>query len=87
MHFTKYNGLGNDFIFLDGPEARAVTDAAPLARRLCNRRTGIGADGLILLLPSQTADVRMRIINSDGSEAEMCGRNGNYRSFCWIREE
>lgn len=73
MQFTKYNGLGNDFIFLDGPEARAVTDAALLARRLCNRRTGIGADGLILLLPSQTADVRMRIINSDGSEAEMCG--------------
>ena len=65
MHFTKYNGLGNDFIFLDGAEALAV--------RLCNRRTGIGADGLILLLPSQTADIQMRIINSDGSEAEMCG--------------
>lgn len=73
MHFTKYNGLGNDFIFLDGATAQAVTDASGLARRLCNRRTGIGADGLILLLPSQTADVRMRIINSDGSEAEMCG--------------
>lgn len=73
MQFTKYNGLGNDFIFLDGVTAQAVQDPFSLARRLCNRRTGIGADGLVLLLPSQMADVRMRIINSDGSEAEMCG--------------
>ncbi len=73
MHFTKYNGLGNDFIFLDGSVAQGVQDPAVLARTLCNRRTGIGADGLILLLPSDKADVRMRIINSDGSEAEMCG--------------
>ena len=73
MHFTKYNGLGNDFIFLDGPVAQGVQDPAALARRLCNRRTGIGADGLILLLPSDQATVRMRILNSDGSEAEMCG--------------
>ena len=73
MHFFKYNGLGNDFIFLDGTTAQAVKDPAALARRLCNRHSGIGADGLILLLPSQTADARMRIMNSDGSEAEMCG--------------
>jgi len=73
MQFTKYTGLGNDFIFLDGVAAQEVKDPAALARRLCNRRTGIGADGLVLLLPSQQADVRMRIINSDGSEAEMCG--------------
>ncbi len=73
MHFTKYHGLGNDFIFLDGATAQGVKDPAALARRLCNRRTGIGADGLVLLLPSQKADIRMRIINSDGSEAEMCG--------------
>ncbi len=73
MHFFKYNGLGNDFVFLDGDTAQAVKDPFSLARRLCDRRRGIGADGLVLLLPSQTADVRMRIINSDGSEAEMCG--------------
>ena len=73
MHFTKYHGLGNDFIFLDGPAALSVKDPVALARRLCDRRLGIGADGLILLLPSDKADVRMRIINSDGSEAEMCG--------------
>ncbi|MBP5616589.1 MAG: diaminopimelate epimerase [Elusimicrobiaceae bacterium] len=73
MHFTKYHGLGNDFVFLDGAVALSVNDPAALAVRLCNRRTGIGADGLVLLLPSQKADVRMRIFNSDGSEAEMCG--------------
>ncbi len=73
MHFTKYHGLGNDFIFLEGAVALGVQDPAALAVRLCNRRTGIGADGLVLLLPSQKADVRMRIFNSDGSEAEMCG--------------
>ena len=73
MHFTKYNGLGNDFIFLDGVTALQVKEPAKLARVLCNRYTGIGADGLILLLPSKIADIRMRILNSDGSEAEMCG--------------
>ncbi len=73
MHFTKYNGLGNDFIFVDGPDALSLTEPAAVACRLCNRYTGIGADGLVLLLPSRVADVRMRIINSDGSEAEMCG--------------
>lgn len=73
MHFTKYNGLGNDFIFLDGATALSVKHPALLAQQLCDRRFGIGADGLVLLLPSARADVRMRIINSDGSEAEMCG--------------
>ena len=73
MHFTKYSGLGNDFIFLDGQTALAVKDPFALARTICDRRNGVGADGLILLLPSDKADVRMRIINADGSEAEMCG--------------
>lgn len=73
MEFTKYTGLGNDFIFLDGQTALSVENPFELAKVLCDRRFGIGADGLILLLPSQQADVRMRIINSDGSEAEMCG--------------
>ena len=73
MYFTKYNGLGNDFVFLDAQAALSVENPAQLARHLCDRRCGIGADGLVLLLPSDKADVRMRIINSDGSEAEMCG--------------
>lgn len=73
MQFTKYTGLGNDFVFLDGQTALFVKDPFALAVNMCDRRLGVGADGLILLLPSDKADVRMRIINSDGSEAEMCG--------------
>lgn len=73
MQFTKYTGLGNDFVFLDGQTALSVQDPFSLAVKICDRRFGVGADGLILLLPSDKADVRMRIINSDGSEAEMCG--------------
>ncbi|MGN0017264.1 MAG: diaminopimelate epimerase [Candidatus Avelusimicrobium sp.] len=73
MQFTKYTGLGNDFVFLDGEAALSVQDPFSLAVKMCDRRFGVGADGLVLLLPSDKADVRMRIINSDGSEAEMCG--------------
>lgn len=73
MYFTKYTGLGNDFVFLDGQTAQDITNPSLLAQKICDRRFGVGADGLVLLLPSQKADVRMRIINSDGSEAEMCG--------------
>ena len=72
MYFTKYNGLGNDFVFLDGTTALSVKNPSVLAQKMCDRRLGVGADGLVLLLPSARADVRMRIINSDGSEAEMC---------------
>jgi len=72
MHFWKLHGLGNDFIALDG-RACAGADYTEAAKTLCNRRTGIGADGLIIAEDSDTADIRMRIINSDGSEAEMCG--------------
>ena len=72
MKFAKMHGLGNDFLVID---ARRLPDAdfAALARRLCHRHTGVGADGLLLVLESGVADVRMRIVNSDGSEAEMCG--------------
>lgn len=70
MDFIKMHGLGNDFIMLRGDEA---TDYNRLAPVLCDRRTGIGADGLIIALASSHADIRMRIVNSDGSEAEMCG--------------
>ena len=73
MHFTKYTGLGNDFIFVDGPTALSIKNPTLLAQKICDRRFGVGADGLVLLLPSARADIRMRIINSDGSEAEMCG--------------
>ena len=71
MQFTKVHGLGNDFIILDG---RTVSrDYPALAKRLCHRQTGIGADGLLIIENSDKADIRMRIVNEDGSEAEMCG--------------
>jgi len=71
MQFTKVHGLGNDFIVIDGRDE--PRDYAALSRRLCHRQTGIGADGLLIIERSNTADVRMRIVNEDGSEAEMCG--------------
>ena len=73
MQFTKYTGLGNDFVLLDGAAAAELKNPSALAKTICNRRFGVGADGLVLLLPSAKADVTMRIFNSDGSEAEMCG--------------
>lgn len=70
VRFTKMSGAGNDFILLKPTQN---LDLKRLAVRICDRTSGIGADGLIVLLPSRKADVRMRIINADGSEAEMCG--------------
>ena len=72
IEFTKMHGLGNDFVLIDCRYA-PDRDFALLARRLCHRTEGIGADGLLLLLDSEIADFRMRIFNSDGSEAQMCG--------------
>ena len=70
--FSKVHGLGNDFILIDARSAE-LRNYCELAPALCHRHTGIGADGLLLVLNSDCADIRMRIINSDGSEAEMCG--------------
>jgi diaminopimelate epimerase len=73
LHFTKVQGLGNDFILVNCFEENLdFSKASDLAVEMC-RRTGVGADGLVLLLPSVLADIQMRIFNSDGSEAEMCG--------------
>lgn len=72
MEFTKMHGLGNDFILVAG-EAALPADASELAVKLCDRFFGIGADGLVYILPSDKADFMMRIMNSDGSEAEQCG--------------
>ncbi len=72
MKFQKMHGLGNDFILLDEIDPMKY-DLPALAVKLCDRHQGIGADGIILILPSENADVKMRIINSDGSEANMCG--------------
>ncbi|HEY2492628.1 MAG TPA: diaminopimelate epimerase [Paenibacillus sp.] len=72
MEFTKMHGLGNDFIVIFG-EQELPHNAAELAEKYCNRFFGIGADGLVYILPSDIADYKMRIMNSDGSEAEQCG--------------
>ncbi|MDT8440688.1 MAG: diaminopimelate epimerase [Desulfuromonadales bacterium] len=72
MRFTKMHGAGNDYIYIDGGSEQ-VTEPADLARKLSDRHFGVGGDGLILILPSESADLRMRIFNADGSEAEMCG--------------
>ncbi len=72
MKFTKYSGLGNDFILVNGFKEK-IQNPFAAAQKLCDRHLGIGADGLVLVLPSQTADLCMKIYNSDGSEAEMCG--------------
>jgi diaminopimelate epimerase len=71
-HFHKMHGLGNDFVIVDArTESFDVTP--PMARSICDRRTGVGCDQLIVLEPSDTADLRMRIWNSDGGEVESCG--------------
>src|SRR5438046_4610160 len=72
MRFTKMHGIGNDYVYVDG-FAEKVADPADVARKVSDRHFGIGSDGLILILPSDKADVRMRMFNADGSEGEMCG--------------
>ncbi|MDR0522940.1 MAG: diaminopimelate epimerase [Candidatus Methanoplasma sp.] len=73
MRFWKYQGIGNDFVLLDGSKGGLSVDAG-LCERLCDRHYGIGADGVLYVLPGEGgANATMRIINADGSEAEMCG--------------
>jgi len=71
MQFRKMHGTGNDFVVLDG--RRVEVDWASLAVPMNDRHFGIGGDGIIVALPSSKADLRMRMFNPDGSEAEMCG--------------
>ena len=72
MNFIKMHGLGNDYVYVNCFEER-VESPAELAPVVSDRHTGIGSDGLILIAPSDVADVRMRMFNADGSEAQMCG--------------
>ena len=76
--FIKMHGIGNDYVYIDcfqESTARVIgtTDLSDLARRMSDRHKGIGADGIVLILPSQKAVAKMRIFNADGSEAQMCG--------------
>ncbi len=73
MRFTKMQGAGNDYIYVNCFAEPLPADPAELARRVSDRHFGIGGDGLILICPSDSADARMRMFNADGSESEMCG--------------
>jgi len=73
MKFVKMHGLGNDYIYVDCTQSPTPSEPEELSRRISDRHFGVGSDGLILICPSERADVRMRIFNADGSEAEMCG--------------
>lgn len=74
MKFIKMHGLGNDFVILNHYSGASLSmDYPELARKLCHRQFGIGGDGLVVILPSESADARMRIFNPDGTEPEMCG--------------
>jgi len=73
MRFTKMHGAGNDYIYVDCFAESVPRDIPELARRMSNRRFGVGADGLILICPSEHANAEMRMFNADGSPSEMCG--------------
>lgn len=73
IKFTKMQGIGNDYVYIDCFKEKLELDLVLLARKISDRHFGVGADGLILIMPSEKADFRMRMFNSDGSESEMCG--------------
>ncbi len=83
IEFWKYEGAGNDFILLDQRSANFEPSAEQI-HKICNRRTGIGADGLMMLSNSGEADFAMRYFNADGPEATMCGNGG--RCIVWFAD-
>lgn len=70
--FTKMQGIGNDYVYVNGFEVE-IADPSALAVKISDRHFGVGSDGLVMILPSASADLRMRMYNADGTEAEMCG--------------
>jgi diaminopimelate epimerase len=87
MRFWKMHGLGNDYVVIDNRDEKIPDKGKNLsnvASQLCERRFSIGADGLLLVYPSKVADIKMRIFNSDGSEAEMCGNGIRcFSKYCY----
>ena len=73
VEFIKMHGIGNDYIYIDCIAHPMPTDIEEFARHASDRHTGIGGDGVVLILPSEVADCRMRMFNADGSEGRMCG--------------
>ena len=76
VHFSKYHGTGNDFIMIDGRDQDSSQLNTSLIHRLCDRRFGIGGDGLIILEKGDQSSLRMRYYNADGNEGTMCGNGG-----------
>ncbi len=81
IYFIKIHGAGNDFILIDNFENKYKFDLPKLARKVCPRRIGIGADGLLVIEKSKKADFKMRYLNADGTEVGMCGNGGRCISF------
>lgn len=73
MKFVKMQGIGNDYVYVDCVNGKPPRDPAAVSRAISDRHFGVGSDGLILIAPSERADVRMRMFNADGTESEMCG--------------
>ena len=73
FNFSKWQACGNDFVLVNAFNNEDISEIIVNAEKICDRHFGVGADGVIFILPSKIADFRMQIINSDGSEAEMCG--------------
>jgi len=85
MKFWKMQALGNDYVVIDNREEKIDTkESTKLAKKLCERKFGVGADGLLLIAKSSKADAKMRIFNADGSEAEMCGNGIRcFAKYCY----
>ena len=87
MHFTKWNGCGNDFILIN---ALTIKDINPIINEcvhLCDRHFGIGADGIIFVLPSLQADLKMKIFNADGTEAEIVVLHNGFLNWDWLSKK
>jgi len=82
MKFYKMSGSGNDFVLLDNRDGRLPSELSQLVQKLCHRRNGIGADGVLLIEKSAKADFRMRYLNADGGEVAFCGNGG--RCIAWF---
>ena len=83
--FTKVVASGNDFIVIENASS-FVHPPASLVKTVCDRKFGVGADGVLLLEKSKKADIRMRIFNADGSEAEMCGNGARSTALYWVHQ-
>ena len=81
LKFLKMEGIGNDYVYFDGINQNVPTDET-FIKKVSNRHIGIGSDGVIIILPSETCDFRMRMFNLDGSEGKICGKKREIMLNC-----